>query len=207
MKLCIQIGILLTLAYLLYRFKRNTNHYLLLSILLLFSFTELITFILKRNDITHNPAYNISLIIHTVLWFKLLFINSNKPHLFLWVSFGFVILALVDMFFVEGWGEFNVYSLLAGALIYLYFFVVVNIQQFNRENFDFLTSNENMLLYTPLFLFITLIAVTGFKDNELYDVEIIKDYPLYELVNTFGNLLYYGFINLYIYRVNKLQYA
>lgn len=203
----VHVGILLTLGYILYRFKRETNRYLLLLVLLLFVCTEILTKILVKNDLNHNPVYNISLIIHSLLWFRILFINSNKRHLFFLVSSLFLVFALVDMFYIEGWEQFNAYSLLAGALIYLSFFVVINIQQFNRENFDFLSSNENMLLYTPLFLFISISVYTGFHDSELGDVEIIPGFPLYYIINTFGNLLYYGFINLYVYRVNKLEYA
>jgi hypothetical protein len=203
----VQVGIILTLLYLFIKLRRDTTYYLLIIGVVIFFLTEFSALTCRVNGLSYNLAYNIGTIFNDILWFYLLLINFNKVKLFGILALAFLCFAFVDLQYIEGYHHFNVYTFVVGALIYLIFFVSESILQFKRENFDFFTTNENLLLYSPLFLFITISALTGFQDSELYDVEIIGGILLYDLVNTFGNLLYYGFINLYIYRVNKLQYA
>ncbi|KOS05157.1 hypothetical protein AM493_03230 [Flavobacterium akiainvivens] len=199
--------LLITLVYLLVKFRKNATNFLLIGVLVLFLLTEIFTRIAVAHDKNYGPIYNISITVHSLLWFRILLVNINKTNLFTFIAVPYVIFAVVDMFYIESPDHFLIYTFVVGALIYLALFLRENMYQLKNENFEFISSNENLLLCTPLLLFITTSAITGFNDSELFDITVVGNIPLYKLVNTFGNIFYYGLINVYIYRVNKLQYA
>jgi hypothetical protein len=203
----IQFVIVATIAYLLLKFRKNSTNILLLTVLISFFLTEMLTCLAVIYNKNYGPIYNVSITIHNLLWFRILLVNINKIYIFKFIAIPYLAFAVADMFYIESPEHFITYTFVLGAFIYLIIFLHENIYQLKNENFDFISSNENLLLCTPLLLFITTTAVTGFNDSELFDVTIIGNIPLYNLVNTFGNLFYYGVINIYIYRVNKLQYA
>lgn len=187
------------------KFTKSSISYLLTAIIFTCTLTEIITFVFQKYNYNFGLVYTISIIIHNLLWIYILLTCIKRTTLYAPIFFSYILFAIVNVVFIDGYLEFNIYTFVLGAILYLVLFIFENVKQLKAENFSLFISQESLLLYAPLSLFITISAVMGFQDIKLADTKIVGEITLYTLINTFGNLIYYTLINIYIYKTKGVQ--
>ncbi len=188
--------------------NRNKNMLFLLVILFVCILTEIVNSILISNGVLNTGlSTTIGILVHNFLWLYLLsgFVVFKKLFYFLFVLLlGFV---TINLFFIETSSHFNYYSFVASAFIYITIFIYESFFQLKRENFKFFTSNNYLLLCSPLFFFFCLSFLFGFKSRSVTSHVLFDKIKLYDFVIYFVNFIYYTLINIYIYREKKLKHA
>jgi hypothetical protein len=204
----IKVYVLLTFIFAILNFNRKIYSYKILLLILGVSImTEIVNSFLLFNNKTIGFSTTISIIVTNALWIILLLkytikIKSLKYILFFYFSF-----CIVNMFLVEGVGNFNYYTFLGGALLYIFLFIMESFYQLKKENFTFFQSNNYLLLFSPVLFFFGLSFVFGFKSKELAETIIFSNLKLYDFIIYFVNVIYYTLINIYIYREKRLKHA
>lgn len=119
----------------------------------------------------------------------------------------FVLFAIVNFFFFDGVHKFNSYSFVTGALLYVLLFLYDSFGELKKENFNYFTSNNYLLIATPVLFFIGFSFIFGFKNKDIDKIEILGLFTIYNFISYFANITYYTLINIYIYREKKLSNA
>ncbi|NHM05732.1 hypothetical protein G4D82_00730 [Flavobacterium sp. CYK-4] len=110
------------------------------------------------------------------------------------------------MFFWEG-RNLNQKTFVFGALIYIALFIYESFKNLSKENLAFFSNNDYTILFAPVYFFMGMSFTLGFGDFKLLDYLIYNDITLYSLINCFVNIVYYGLIDFYIYKEQKLKNA
>jgi hypothetical protein len=111
--------------------------------------------------------------------------------------------AILNFVYIEWVDEFNYYSFIVGASIYLLFFIIESYKQLNKENVVFFISNNYILLFTPLLFFYGLSLMFGFKTSSIRSYIIYSDLSLYGFIINAACVAYYSLMSIYIYREKK----
>lgn len=201
----IKILVLATfLVGLFYLQSSKTKHRYLIFILLtcfLLEFTS-IAFILNKIQI-HN-LFTIGVIIHHTLWLVLVLNNFSKKKKLLF-CLGFVVFSILNLFLIEGHDDFNILTFILGSLLYILLFLYLSFANLKRENLSFFQSNDFILLFAPVLVFLGMSFIFGFKNKELNTTIIFNNIKLYTFINHFVNIVYYALINIYIFKERKLK--
>ncbi|MCF6130939.1 hypothetical protein [Flavobacterium wongokense] len=128
--------------------------------------------------------------------------NSLIPKYSVLLFVGFCIAS----YFFNSIHKFNQDIFVFGSLAYLVVFIIVSINNLKEEDLDFFTSNNFILISSPLLFFLGMALIFGFKNKELNNQDVLG-MKFYELVNLFGNITYYSLVNLYIYKEFKQKNA
>ena len=201
----IKIIVLLTfLVGLLFLKYRNPMHQKVLGILFICFVNEFVALMLKVQGMPIDNLFNINIIIHNTLWLMIIgaFLYETKAVIVIHIIFG-----LVNLLFLEGYSKFNYYTFVFGALLYTTIFIYLSFKQLKKENLSFFLSNNYILLFAPVLFFLGLSFMFSFKSRELTSTYIFNEIKLYTFINYFVNIIYYFFINLYIFKEKKAAYV
>jgi hypothetical protein len=188
------------------RFK-NKYHQVLLSILLVSSLTEFVTLLLISFNLNNKVGilYSISVLFHHLFWLLLI----NKIQRFKLISIisvlTFLLFGIINFFLIQGTVIFNYYSFIVGAMLYITMFFYESFCLLLKEDFDFIFSNNYLLLISPIIFFFGLSLMFAFVSKEVTQTIIWFNMPLYKLVGYSVNIIYYFLINLYIYKEIKVK--
>ena len=184
---------------------KKKDHRLLLYILIIAVLTEIISLILLGFNKPLNLSYNISFLLNDILWIYLLTYNFLSKKAVIGLIMAFFTIGVLNLLFYEGYNELNNYTFIAGAFIYIIFFVIKSFRELKKDNLHFFSSNRYILLFAPILFFLGLSFVLGFKSKALRSTIVFNDIKLYDLIVNFVNIIYYTLINVYIYKENKLK--
>lgn len=148
--------------------------------------------------------YSISFIIHNLLWLCLLDTVYKPFKYFLQIRIVYVFFSVVNFLFLEGMNEIDNFTFIIGALLYLVVFVYISYVELKKENISFFVSNDYLLLFIPVLLFIGLSMMFGFMNYGLFNEYIFRDYGLYDFICHLSDLNYYLLAMLYIFRIKKI---
>lgn len=201
-----QLLVLITFFVVLITYNpQKKQHRILLSILFISLANEIICFIFlfKKADIS--LVYTVNTLIHHCLWLLLLFRTTNRRLLFNIVASVYITYAVVNLTSFEGHSKFNYNTFIFGAFLYLVFFIWESFYRLKQEDFSFFLANNYLLLFAPVLFFFGLSIIFGFKSRELSETVIFGNTRLYTVIGYFVNIVYYGLINLYMYREKTLR--
>lgn len=201
----IEIYLVLTLIYtLVYLPKREGSKiYLYLKLILVLNlFTEIGALIQLSNNKKLDLLYSISFIFHGFLWLSLLFVFVNNEKLKNRILILFSSFAFLNLIFFEA-SKMNFYTFIFGALLYLIIFIYESFLQLKNEAFTFFDSNNYILIFAPVSLFLGLSFIFGFRNYHVRDIIIFSHFNLYNLVSFFVNITLYTSINLFVYKEKK----
>jgi hypothetical protein len=187
--------------------KKKKIHRIVIYLILTSFLTEQLTSLCIVMDIHYGMLYTVgAIIINLFWWFLLLQFASNRrmAHILLAV---YMVFALCNILFIEGYEGFNLYTFIIGAFSYIAVFMNENLINLRKENFAYFESNEAILLYAPIVLFFLTGFIMGFNNTTLFDVEIIRSSSLYEIIAFIGNFVYCTLMVAYIYREKKMSYG
>lgn len=204
----LKIIVLLTLlSGLLFLDRKKQIHRHLLTILWVCFLTEAINSILIVNKKTIGLFVSISIIIHHGLWIWMLAKNAAQKNAAFLLLGCFLLFGLINISFFEGTKEFNDYTFVFGAFIYIIIFIYESFCKLRLENFDFFTSNTFILLTAPVLFFFGYSFMFAFNSKNVTSYLLFGQLKLYTFISYFVNIVYYSLINLYIYREKKLKHV
>lgn len=186
--------------------NQNKNDKYIKYILLSSAFTELITLFYLNFDLKYTFIYNISFIIHFVFWLLIL-IHNNKEFEFLKkVLYFFLLFSLINFTSIEK-QNLNNYTFIVGALVYVIPFIYISFYQLKMENLAYFTRNSYILQAAPVLFFVGFTFLFAFRNYDLRHIIVYSKVDLYTFISTFVNVVYYGLINLYIFKERKQKNA
>lgn len=197
----IKIIVLLTLIFGFMYLKRNNKiHKCVLYILLISFITEYSVFILLYFKLPISLLYSISFIFHHSVWLLLLsYFMENKERMRIWIGI-FIAFSLLNVLLFEGYEAMNYYTFIFGAFVYLFFFITESFFQLKRDNITFFTSNDFLLLFSPVFFFLGYSFMFAFQDYNVISVKIFGQTELYDFIGYLVNISYYLLLNYYIFK-------
>lgn len=189
---------------LLISYSKRINLYL--KFILLFSFS--IEIAIHYLDYV-NKSYAIPLNIYTIITFGLWILilsqvigKLKKIGVFIFLIYTSIAM-LLDFYF--GFSNYNFYNWIIGTLFYTILFLYESFIQLKEENFSFFLNRNFILLFSPVLFFMGVSSIFGFQSEKIAHIKIVYLFNLYDLINITVNLIYYGLINIYIYKEHKLQ--
>jgi len=205
----IQFFIVITaIIVLLYHNKKKHSHKILAGIVSVCLINEIVTTFFVISDWDYSLVFNVCNAIHNVLWLLLLYQILGFTWFYKVLSLLYVLGAVVSFFMVlNGYKIANAYMFITGAFLYIIILTGRTIHYLKKENFDVFLSNNTILLYIPVLLFLGFSFILGFWSGPLADTVLIGNLNLYEIIGYFVNLIYYTLIIIYIYREKKLADA
>jgi hypothetical protein len=200
----IKVVVLVTLLFAWYYLnKRVKLHLYILLIISLNFLTEFLLSVCSYLELPIRTPYLISILIHHSLWLLILRENVLNPHKMNYAIVFFWAFAILNFVYIEWVDEFNYYSFIVGASIYLLFFIIESYKQLNKENVVFFISNNYILLFTPLLFFYGLSLMFGFKTSSIRSYIIYSDLSLYGFIINAACVAYYSLMSIFIYREKK----
>ena len=185
--------------------KSKLNNKLLIAVLFVLAITEISSTLLSYNNVSIGLLYKFSFILHNTLWLYILKLNFNNPKSIAVGILLFLVFSVVNI--VRVTEEFDYGIFICGAFIYLSLFIYHSFVELKKENVQFFTTNNYLLLCTPIILFVGLSFIFGFKSKNLAQTVVYGNTRLYYFIGYFANSIYYTLINIYIYISKKVQYA
>lgn len=202
-----QLLVILSFFIVLFTYNRNKKlHRILLAILSISLINEIVCFIFLYKNADISLVYTINTFFHHSLWLFLLFNTTNRRMLFKIVLPVFLSYGIINLLSLEGHKKFNYYTFIFGAFLYLIFFIWESFYRLKKEDFAFFLSNNYLLLFAPVLFFFGLSVIFGFKSRELSETVIFGNTKLYTVIGYFVNIVYYGLINLYMYREKMIKH-
>lgn len=188
--------------------KSKKVHVVLFYLLLLSVANESITAILKYKGIPRFLINSVFIIIHHIIWFLILYlISSIKKPLLLALMLFFAGFTVYNFFFLNGIKEFNFYTFVIGALLYLVLFIHNSFSELKAENLNYFLSNNFILMLSPVLFFIGFSLLFAFSDKNIHKIFLFERITLYNLISYFVNIVYYSLVNIYIYRETKMGHV
>lgn len=195
--------IVLSLFIFFIKYKKGKPFNTFLCFLLIVTcFVEVIAVVLKPDKNLIRIVYTFYVMIIMFLWLFVLYVVSKRRKYILYFIGLFFLFWLCNLLFKQGLEEFNSYSFVFGSFLYLLAFVYENLQQLKNESISFFLANEYLLIFAPFLFFIGLSLIFIFDDISVAKVEFIGR-TLYTLIGYYVNLIYYGLINIYIFKNAK----
>jgi len=201
----IQILVSITFIAGLLFLPRDKKNRILLAILFICFMNELISYIFLIKHIRNGLLFTVDTIIHNSLWLFLMHKLSALKMKLLIVFY--LLFSIYNLFFIEGRSQFNYYTFIIGAFLYLAVYIFYSFYKLQKEEFEYFFSNIFLLLSAPILLFCGLSFIFGFKSKVLSATIIFGDMNLYGLIGTFINLIYYALLNIYILREKRTAHA
>lgn len=197
----ITIIILITFFHALIKLDKKIRINLLLFLIILLSaINEVLSFFLIKydNKIILNSSIYIS--IHALIWLILLYKLFDEKKTILFLSIAFIVFSLLNLFLGQGLHSFNTYTFIIGSIIYVCLFVVEVIKKIKEENLLFFQMNIFILSFAPIFFFLFFSLMFAFNNKNILLYSIFDKLILYSLFGNIANIIYYGLINLYIFK-------
>lgn len=184
--------------------KANTIHRIVFAILLINFGTELTTSLLKVMHCPYGKVSLLNIIVENCLWLYLLGKLSAKRWVALVLMGTYVAFSILNFLWIQGMDSFNYYTFIAGAFCYLVFFFVESFNQLEKENFDFIFSNNYVLLCAPIIYLFGGSFMFAFVSSAVTKVVLFKR-ELFSIVIDYVNIVYYILLNVYIYKELKTK--
>ncbi len=181
--------------------KKPIPNRLLLGILTVSSLTELLYVILTTEE-GRLLLYSLSFVLHNALWLLLLlliFQAKKKEYLIFW---GFLLFSVFNLFFYEGDG-LNYLTFIVGAILYIVYFIYKLVVCLKNEQLDFFSTNDFILISSPVMFFLGFSFNLGFRDSPLRNALIFNEVDLYTFIGNCVNFIYYGLLIIYIFKQKK----
>lgn len=188
-------------------FVKKEQNYFLVALLALAIINEFLTKFLITKNISYAVNTTIYLFIHNILWLLLLQRICYHRQVIKAALCGYILFGIFNFIAIEGITNFNFYTFIFGAFLYIALFIFESFYQLKQENFLFFLSNDYLLLCSPILFFFGLSFVFGFKSEQLAKTTVIGLLHLYDFIVLFVNIVYYTLIIVYIYREKKLRNA
>lgn len=193
----------LTFVFCLNNLKKNNDvNRILISIMTInfFSDTFTIFFLYKGYNIL--SLYNLYFFLHNFLWIYFSF-KLNIGYSFLKnVLLFFLIFSLINFTIIEK-QNLNYNTFILGALIYIVSFIYISYFHLKNENLNYFLSNQYLLQTAPVLFFVGLTFVYAFRNSDMRNIIIYNKTDIYTFIGTIVNIIYYGLINLYIFKERK----
>ncbi|MFB9079305.1 hypothetical protein ACFFLS_01685 [Flavobacterium procerum] len=196
-KACVVITLLFGLWNL--RWKIKMHRYLLYILFVVFS-TELINSILVYNNRPIRIPFNISIIFHDIFWMLAFRENINRKKMANIILCFFALFSVVNFIIIEIVDEYNYYTFVLGALLYVSLFIYESYRQLKEENLMYFLSNNYLLLFAPVYFFFGMGLLLGFKPLGVTKMLLFGQVTLYVFIVNIVCIAYYSLINIYIYR-------
>lgn len=186
---------------------KKKNHFFIGLILFICFLTEAIALVLKIQDKWHyiKLLYDISSFSFLATWLLILLNNFAIVEKGKWLLYLFILFALLNFFFIQGEDALNCYTYVFGSLIYIVVFSWKSISYIKNQNFSFLFSSTYILLIAPMALLYGLSFMFVFVDQSITSVKIYGDITLYSFVCTYVNAVFYGLLNIYMFKELRNQ--
>ncbi len=199
-----KLFILLTFIHALLRLKtkKRINKYLF-YILGISVIAELSNTYLKFNDLPYGTFATLSVVISTILWLLILHMIFIAKKMIIATIVVFSLFALINILFMEGPLQFNYYTLILGAFLYILFFVFESFNQLKRDNFYFFQSNKYILIISPILFFLGLSLLFFFKSYSLTSNNLMENVKLFTYFNIVVNVIFYSSLNYYILKEKR----
>lgn len=199
-----KLSVLLTFLHALLRLKtkKRINQYLF-YILCISVFAELSDAYLKFYVLPYSTFTTFSVVVSIILWFRILHMIFNAKKLIIATIIVFSLFAFINLLFMEGPIEFNYYTLILGAFLYILFFVFESFNELKRDNFYFFQSNKYILIVSPIILFLGFSLLFFFKSHYLNSNNIIENVKFFTYFSIIVNVIFYSSLNYYILKENK----
>ncbi len=175
-------------------------HRYLLYILFVVFFTELINSILVYNNRPIRIPFNISIIFHDICWMLAFREIINRKKMSNVILYLFVLFSVVNFIIIEITDEYNYYTFVFGALLYVSLFIYESYRQLKEENLMYFLSNNYLLLFAPVYFFFGMGLMLGFKSLGVTKKVLFGSVTLYVFIVNIVCIAYYTLINIYIYR-------
>ncbi|MFP9113654.1 hypothetical protein ACLI1A_06910 [Flavobacterium sp. RHBU_3] len=185
-------------------YKKNIHNWLLI-LLFTFFISEIALIYANAFLVAVGWIYAPSTTIHNTVWLLILGKTFNKGTKFLYIVWAYFVLCILDTLFWEGYTDFNTFSFLLGAALYISMFIKEYITKLNNEDFAFFQKNESLLLFSPILFFMGVSIMFTFNDTTLSETKIIGDTSLYEIAVNFPNLISYSIINIYFFKEKQFK--
>ena len=195
----IKLFVLLTFLHALLRLetKKKINKYLF-YILTISVFAELVNSYLNMNHLSYGTFTTFNLVSSIILWFLILHMIFETKRLLILSIVIFSLFALYNLLFVEGVHNFNYYTLIFGAFLYILFFVFECFFQLKKDNFYFFQSNKYILILSPVIFFMGLLVLFIVKSLALSSSAFRGDIMILPFVQVNVYLAFYLSLNYYI---------
>lgn len=196
-KACVVITLLFALWNL--RWKIKMHRYLLYILFVVF-ITELVNSILVYNSRPIRIPFNISIIFHDIFWMLAFRESINRKKMSNVILCFFALFSVVNFIIIEIADEYNYYTFVLGALLYVSLFIYESYRQLKEENLMYFLSNNYLLLFAPVFFFFGMGLMLGFKPLGVTKMLLFGPVTLYVFIVNIVCIAYYSLINIYIYR-------
>jgi len=183
--------------------KSRLRNKLLFLLLVVMTLTEILSSVLLYCTFQIDVLYTVSIIVHNGLWLYLMYSLTGYPKGVLYSGTFFLVFAIFNILFLEGYSSFNHYTFIVGAFTYIISFIFLSFRQLRAEDFTFFRQNQFLLLFSPVLFFFGLSFVFGFRSKELANTSVLGDLNLYQVIGYFVNIIYYTLLNLYIFKERK----
>jgi len=114
--------------------------------------------------------------------------------------------SVVNLLWIQGIQEFNGYTFVMGAFLYVALFAFDCYSRLNAEDLAYFSSSRYILATAPLLYFIGFSMLFGFRNKSLHDT-MFFGFTLFKIVSNFINIVYYLLINFYLFKDNQKAYA
>lgn len=201
-----QLIVVLTFGYfLLYYNGKEVIQRLLLLILCLALFVEVLNlFLLVVNkEIYIGFVYSLTALLFNSLWLLLSSKILERDYIRKLLA-GYILLAVINLFFYEGLKYFNHFTFIFGAMIYVAIFIKESFFHLKNENLSFFLSNGYFLLFCPIVFMLGYSILSSFNNRIINSTIVFHGIALYNIIGYFINSIYYTLLLVYCYRENKI---
>ncbi len=194
-----QLFVLLTFVWAIAFLPRTLKNRIVLAILFICFTNELLSLLFLLWKLDNGLLFSVNLIIHNSLWLWLILRKRHRK----FVIAAYFILAMTNLFFIEGLDNFNYNTFIIGAFLYIASYLALIFSNLSQEDFSFFQSNDFLLLSAPVLFFFGLSFIFAFKSYEISATIVFGSVNLYLLIGFFINLAYYALICLYILKEHR----
>ena len=201
----VKIIVVLTLGYAMVKLERaNTIHRIVFAMLFINFLTEVTTSLLIVLDYQYTKVSLLNIIVENCLFLYLLGKISAKRQVAMFLMGAYLVFAVLNFVWIQGPDQFNYYTFISGAFLYLVFFFVESFTQLEQENFPFIFSNNYLLLCAPIIYLFGGSFMFAFVSSAVTKV-VVLNRTLFSIVIDYVNIVYYILLNLYLYREPKTK--
>ena len=202
----IKVIVVITLLFTLFSLSFKTRlHRFLLLILIICFVNEVINSIFIYCEKPIGITNSVSIVFHHLLWLLLLRDNCSKKEMLTYSIDFFLLFSILNFTIMVSTGNYNYYTFVVGAFIYVVFFIYESFYQLEKENLPFFISNNYILTTAPLLFFFGMSLLFGFKNKSITSTIVFNSMTLYNFIINLVCLVYYTLVNIYIYREKTIK--
>lgn len=195
----INVYIIITFIwFLLSRIKQNILFYILFITMLNIVVSEVLLF--YDNQIKF--VTNLYFLFTFPLWLFLIVQELNvKYKKLIYLMFG--IGASTTFYVYNIYTIFNKMFVVVSSILYVLGFLFLGFQKLINEDLQFFKRPKFVLLSAPVIFFLGMSVLLGFQDPMLSRYKLWDNFTLWQFINVSCNLVFYTFVNVYIYKAKK----